>query len=224
MRKGRRKKKSRVSYLVFFMLAVVVTSAVYLYDNTEVPRPPLVKIPKLERTWRNYKDDVVDLANDFDMPPEYFLALIVLECSGDKEKEIVPRFEKHVYKKLKNVRDKKSASYGSIKYNTIHDSSDDALKNLATSWGPFQLMGYQSIELDLNVSDIRGDRSLYWGMYWIKKRYGKYLRKKDFKNSFHIHNAGHRYPLVGGPNTHDPKYVPHGLSYVNYFKNRLAND
>ena len=42
----------------------------------------------------------------------------------------------------------------------IHDASDDALKNLATSWGPFQLMGYQVIPLDLNIADIRGDEAV----------------------------------------------------------------
>lgn len=222
MRKGRRKKKSRVSYLVFLILAISVATGIFFYDKKLPNHPPLTKAFILDRTWRNYNQEIQTLSKEFDLPAEYFLALIVLECSGEKQEDITPRFEEHVFQRLKDVRDKDSKNYGSIAYNTIHDSSDDALKNLATSWGPFQLMGYQCIELDVNVADIRGDKSLYWGIYWINRRYGKYLKQRDFKNAFHIHNAGHPYPLLGGPNTHNPQYVQNGISYIAYFKKKLA--
>ena len=220
MRKNRRKKKSRVSYLVYLILAFTVASALYLYNQSH-PRPPVTKAFILERTWKNYGDPIQDLAEEFNIPASYLLALIVLECSGQEKEDIEPRFENHVYKKLKTVRDNTSASYGSITQKTIFDSSDDALKNLATSWGPFQLMGYQCIELGVNVADIRGKQSLYWGVYWINERYGNNLRANDFKNAFHIHNAGHHYPKTGGPNTHDPKYVENGIHYAKYFEHKL---
>ena len=167
---------------------------------------------ELNRSIENYGIQINKLATEANLPPSYFIALITLECSG--KADVKPRFESHVYKSLKQVRDKTLANYGSITHKTIHDASDEALRNLATSWGPFQLMGYQCIELGVNVADIRGDNSLYWGVYWINKRYGKALREKRFKDAFHIHNTGRPYPTSGKPMTYDPKYVDRGIHYM----------
>ena len=172
----------------------------------------------LERTEKNYGNRADSVAQALDVNPYYLKALITLECSG--RKDFQPRFEKHVFKHLQNVRDGKESNYGSIKKRTINGSSDAALRNLATSWGPFQLMGYQCIEMGLNVHDIRGNQALYWGAVWMKKRYGRYLKKEKYKDAFHIHNTGQPYPKFGKPRTHDPKYVERGLNYILFFENR----
>ena len=62
----------------------------------------------------------------------------------------------------------------------IKNINEAGLKNLSTSWGPFQLMGYKCIILGIYVKDIRGDNSVYWGVKWINKTYGKYLKKGRF--------------------------------------------
>ena len=105
-----------------------------------------------------------------------------------------------------------------ITHEMIADASDEALKNLAKSWGPFQLMGYKCLHLDVKVKDLRGDDALDWGAKWIKLEYGHLLRKKRYKDAFHYHNTGKTYPKSGIPKTHDPKYVDNGLKYMAYFE------
>lgn len=184
-------------------------------NNTE--KPHLKKIYHLQQTETNYGKQVDQLAKQFNLSPAYLKALIVLECSG--RRKIPKRLEKHVFVKLKHVRDRKIKNYGTITYTKLKGKSDNELKALSSSWGPFQLMGYQCFDMkNVEVSDIRGEKSLYWGIYWINQRYGNYLRKKKYKDAFHIHNTGQPFPLLGDPTTHDPKYVEKGLSYISYFE------
>lgn len=169
-----------------------------------------------EAALANYKYDVLQAAKKYELQPSYLMALIMLECSG--KKNIKPRFEKHVYRKLKALRDGKIKKFENLTPETIHDANDDALRNLAKSWGPFQLMGYKCVILELNIKDIRGVNSIDYGADWINMTYGDYLRKKRFKDAFHIHNTGQPYPKNGRPRTYDPNYVNKGLKYMNYFK------
>lgn len=118
------------------------------------------------------------------------------------------------------VRNKQKKSYGTITVKEIGDAKDDALKNLSTSWGPFQLMGYQCVALKTQVRDIRGKDAVKWGIHWVEKAYGNYLRKGEFKNAFHIHNTGKPYPKYGKPLTTNPDYVENGLRYMKYFEER----
>ena len=60
----------------------------------------------------------------------------------------------------------------------------------ATSWGPFQLMGYKCILLDVNIRDIRGLNGVEHGADWINQTYGNSLRAGRFKDCFHMHNTG----------------------------------
>lgn len=169
----------------------------------------------LKRVEKNYGKRVDALAKKFKLSPAYLKALIALECSGKAKPP--SRLEKHVYKQLKNVRDGQVKNYGSIKASTVKNAPDDALKNLASSWGPFQLMGYQCIEMGINVADIRGENSLDWGVKWIDRRYGKYLKKKRYKDAFHIHNTGRPFPKNNKPFTFNKNYIPNGMAYIKYF-------
>ena len=100
----------------------------------------------------------------------------------------------------------------------LRDATDGALKNMASSWGPFQIMGYKCIWLDIQLQDLRGEEALYWAVKWIDKTYGDYIRRGQYKDAFHIHNTGRPYPESGPPKTYDPKYVPNGLMYMKYFE------
>ena len=160
----------------------------------------------------NYSDDVESAAVEFDLPYPYLMALIQLECGG--RKPAGSRYEKHIFKRLKDVRDGNRESYESVTSKHLADASDAALKNLSTSWGPFQLMGYKCILLGVKIKDIRGEESVYYGAKWIDLAYGKRLRKGQYKDCFHIHNTGRAYPSNGRPTTHDPQYIPRGLAAI----------
>lgn len=173
----------------------------------------------LDLTWHNYSEEVKAAAAHFDLPADYLLALITLECSG--RKPAGARFEPGVYNRLLAVRAGDRRKYEQVKTSHLEDATDAAVTNLATSWGPFQLMGYKCIGMEVNVADIRGDSAIWHGARWIADEYGKHLRKAHFKDAFHIHNTGRKYPAVGGPKTHDPKYVDKGLERMGWFREKL---
>ena len=212
-------KSNIVRNLIFFSGIVLFA---YLYMRYKISPTqsvePITEQLVLNRTWNNYYQEVDSIAKEFELSTPYLLALIVLECSG--KKEIEPRFEAHIYKELKRARDTKDR-FGSMSYKKIKHCNNTDLQNLATSWGPFQLMGYQSIEMDVRLEDIKGSHSVYWGCYWIYKRYGKYLKKDELTNAFHIHNAGRPAPKNGEFETHNPNYIKNGLAYYAYFKQRI---
>lgn len=164
----------------------------------------------------NYGADFVKYGKEFNVPPEYLAALCMLECSGRKPAGV--RFEKKVYSRLKLVKMGLKNNYENVKPINLIDAEDEALQNLASSWGPFQLMGYKCLLYDIRVADIRGKNATYWGVKWISEAYGKFIQKKDFKSAFHIHNTGMPYPANGKPRTFDPQYVNEGLKWMNYFK------
>lgn len=202
----------------FIVIALLLSLGYYAYRHYSGNpiRVPMTRNGMLEQTEENYGRIIDSLAPDFHISPYYLKALITLECSGRIDFE--PRFEKHVFEALKNLRDGKIERYGSIKRQTVAQLSDGGLENLATSWGPFQLMGYQCLELGVYVHHVRGKDAIYWGIKWIKKRYGKYLKKGLYKDAFHIHNTGRPMPKNGVPFTHDPNYTTNGLEYMEWFK------
>lgn len=217
MAKHKKKNPESKNRILHFLGAVLVLSALsasgYYWLNIYTPAS---RINVKSNVVGNYSDEAAEAAMEFDLPYSYLMALIQLECGGQNPPG--KRFERHVYRRLKDVRDGKRSEYSGITNKHISEASDEALKNLATSWGPFQLMGYQCILLDVKIKDIRGPRSVYYGAKWINLAYGTRLRKEQFMDCFHIHNTGRPYPSTGVPKTHDPKYVPRGLAYMDRFK------
>ena len=172
-------------------------------------------------TSRNYSNDICQLSKEYDIPANYLLALITQECSG--QRPCPSRYEDHVFKRLQKVRDgSKKQMDRNVTHESIADANDEALRNLATSWGPFQLMGYQSIGLQTTVSQIRGDDSLRYGIAWIKEDYGHLLRQNRYKDAFHWHNAGRTYPNDG--QTDSAHYVANALEYMSYFEGICSID
>lgn len=187
----------------------------------EDPRPAGVSDLKWCET--NYKDEIGDIAKKLDLPYEYLMALAVLECGGNKPAG--HRFEKHVFNQLKQVRDGERRKYENIHQKDLEGLDDDGLKNLATSWGPFQLMGYKVIPMNVNIKDIRDEEdAAFYAAKWIKNEYGHFLKKKKWKDAFHYHNTGKRFPLSGKSKTHDPYYVSDGLKYMKYFAGNGSNE
>lgn len=163
----------------------------------------------------NYRDDVWRAAQKYNLDYSYLMSLLMLECSG--KRPAGSRFEPHVFKRLKQVRDGQKSNYENVTAKHLKGASDDALRNLATSWGPFQLMGYKCILLNVNIRDIRGPQGIDHGAKWINLTYGESMRRSQFKDCFHMHNTGQPYPKTGMPRTHDPQYVPRGMAMMNQF-------
>jgi hypothetical protein len=213
-------KKRRTWIWVLFITLLVFAGSVWVYKNKSRiyfetleafnPGGP-------EEVLKNYGDDIMLMADSFDISPYYLKALCMLECSG--RKYIKPRFESHVFEKLKQVKYGQLDKFEHVEQHMLTDASDEALKNLASSWGPFQLMGYKCLLLDIKIADIRGDNAIYWGIKWIDLTYGDLLRKGKYKDSFHIHNTGKPYPKSGKSRTHNPEYVTNGLKWMEFFKN-----
>lgn len=171
-----------------------------------------------EAAIENYGDEIKRLSKKYDLSKDYLMALIMLECSG--RRDVPPRFEKGIYNKLKEVQSGKRTLEG-IKQEELKDATDDALKNLASSWGPFQLMGYKCFHLNIQIKDLRGSNSLDHGVEWINRTYGDYIRAGKYEDAFHIHNTGHPVPQDGKYKTYDPRYIPRGIQYMKYFKDNL---
>ena len=165
----------------------------------------------------NYQKPIDTLAKIFNLSPDYLMALIMLESSG--RKKVPVRFEKRIYKQLVLTKKGKQATFERIGTKALEPFSKKELKKLASSYGPFQIMGYKSIELGIPLAKLTGKNHLYWAIKWINRNYGNFIRNNEFKNAFHIHNAGKKYPANGKPETFDPKYVEKGIEYMNYFKN-----
>ncbi|MBQ3658192.1 MAG: hypothetical protein II956_15335 [Bacteroidales bacterium] len=216
---NRRKKKSQTSGSPKFIFWIVLALSAFLvikYCNFSKISP---SEGGYEAAIQNYGREIKILAQQFDLSKDFLMALIMLESSG--KADVPPRFEPAVYQKLKDIQQHKSGSLESIIYSDISDASDDALKNLASSWGPFQLMGYKCLHLNVKIKDLRDSNSLYWGVYWIDKTYGDYVRKERYADAFHIHNTGHPVPKNGKHRTFDKNYVKKGLEYMEYFKNNF---
>ncbi len=169
---------------------------------------------------RNYSKEFEQYAEWFQIPKEYLCALSAIEVSG--RKRIPHRFEKHVYQKLVDLKNGKLDKFENITKQDLKDVSDDDLRKMAKSWGPFQLMGYKCFFLDLTVDELI-KKSSFYGAQWIDLSYGDLLRKGDFVNAFHLHNTGKLLPKDGKPITYDPNYIKKGLLYLEIFKRRGTN-
>lgn len=213
--KGKSKKTEPEHKNTFIKFVIAALAVVVLFAVFNVGSKQQDDVGGVQGAYNNYGREVKRLAREFDISPSYLMSLIMLECSG--RKDVPPRFEKHVFVKLKNVREKKVSDLENISYKDISNASDDALKNLASSWGPFQLMGYKCIHLGISIKDLRGDNSLYYGVKWINDTYGDYIRQKRYKDAFHIHNTGRPVPKDGKYKTYDKSYVPRGLEYMKEF-------
>lgn len=211
-------KNLRPLFILFLVLATLTLLLVYgkpyIYGKKKPVNPEDRKIG-LNKVVENYGYAIDSAAAVFDLNPNYLKALCMLECGGRKVFD--QRFEPHVYRKLKAVKFNILSNYEHVTPDMLRDANDEALRNLASSWGPFQLMGYKCLLLGIKVRDIRGPQSVYYGVKWIDMTYGDYIRKGKYDDAFHIHNTGMPLPDNHKPRTYDPKYIEHGLNYMKKF-------
>lgn len=201
--------------LMFIFVFSLINNYFYTEKNTHYNLDILNKTV-IKHSIANYKDKVIDLANTFDLSPSFLMAVIALESSG--RAKVPSRYEKKIYKKLLLLKKGKIKSFENIKQQDLKKISKKKLKKLACSYGPFQIMGYKCFFLNIPFDSLIGDRNMYYAVQWINITYGKSLRTNEYKDAFHMHNAGRKYPKNNKPTTHDPNYVNKGLSYEKAFR------
>ncbi len=205
--------------LVYTLLFGLLSKFIYS-EYKEIKEHNAKKPDAFEVASFNYKKEVNVLARKFKLPPSYLMALIMLESSGKKDVPI--RFEKGIYKQLLLLKRGKIESFENLTQKDIKTLTNKELKLLSCSYGPFQIMGYKSFILNIPLDSLRGKRNMFYAVKWINLTYGDSIRNKNYKDAFHIHNAGKRYPENGKPTTHDPLYVENGLKYEKLFRELLA--
>lgn len=173
---------------------------------------PVTNQHLLYKVKKNYSQQVDQICKEKQLPANFFKALIILESSADKKPK--SRFEKHIYQRLLQVKHGKRKVFTGLKQKDLRRYSDTDLKMLATSWGPFQIMGYHVIRMGITVDALRGKNAIKHGVRWCNQNYGRYLKNRNFKDAFHIHNTGKPFPKHLIPQTYDPAYVFKGILFM----------
>lgn len=193
------------------LVVVLVISAVLIFsEKSELTNPSGIDIAK-----KNYEKEVKKYSKKYSISSAYMMSLIMLESSG--RESIKPRFENHVYIKLLKLKEGEIDRFENLTPNDLKKYSKSEVKDLAKSYGPFQIMGYKAISLGLSVRDFEGENSIKYGALWIEREYGDLLREGKFMDAFHLHNTGKVYPKNGKSKTHNPNYVKNGIEYMRYF-------
>jgi len=164
------------------LVVVLVISAVLIFsEKSELTNPSGIDIAK-----KNYEKEVKKYSKKYSISSAYMMSLIMLESSG--RESIKPRFENHVYIKLLKLKEGEIDRFENLTPNDLKKYSKSEVKDLAKSYGPFQIMGYKAISLGLSVK---------YGALWIEREYGDLLREGKFMDAFHLHNTGKVYPKNG---------------------------
>lgn len=191
-----------------WILLLGVAAYFYLYGCERASVEPQL----VDRVRRNYGEAIDAICKEEKLDPNYFKALAILEVSARKNPP--SRTEKVIWNRLKEVQDGIRKKYSFFTTADLKGRSTTDLKFMATSWGPFQIMGFHAVKLGFPLQNLRNKNALRTGIRWCKENYGDYLKKEDFRNAFHIHNTGKPYPAFGNPLTSDPQYVEKGLKYM----------
>ena len=192
--------------LIVIILIIITASYTYL----ATPKTPRML------ALQNYGERLKTLSQKYKLPWPFLMALNILECEG--QSPCPSHYNEDVYRELLKVRSKKQAAFKDIQHHHVGASTDEALKDLATSWGPFQIMGYRLVNQGITVSQIKSKDGVDFSVAWMSKVYGTRLRKHEFQDVFHLHEHGTPFPKNGKPQTDDPEYVFTGLDHIEWFK------
>jgi len=206
----------KIFFFVIYCIAFGIVSKFIYKEYEEIKINKLANKGGFPSAIKNYKKQVDSLAEEFNLPSHYLMSVIMLESSGRKNTPV--RFEKKIYDQLLLLQKGKIDKFENLKPSDLKGVSKKSLKAFASSYGPFQIMGYKSFILKIPLESLKGKYNLYYSIKWIDITYGDFVRNGDFQDAFHIHNAGEKFPEDGIPRTYDPDYVKNGLKYQEYFK------
>jgi len=205
----------KLLFLVIYFFAFGLLSK-YVYSEYQEVKFNNTNKGGFEMAIANYKTEIEALAKKFDLPPSYLMSVIMLESSGRKKAPL--RFEKKIYNQLLQLKKGKIKKFENLTPKDVKKLSKQELRALASSYGPFQIMGYKSFILNISLDSLKGKKHLFYAVKWINLTYGNLLREGNYKDAFHIHNAGKKFPDDGVSRTYDPDYVKNGLLYEKYFR------
>ncbi len=206
----------KVLFFIIYCIAFGIASK-FLYSEYKIIQiNNLANRGGFPQAINNYKKQVDSLAKVFELPAPYLMSVIMLESSG--RKNTPERFEQKIYDQLLFLQQGKIEKFENLKKTNLRGFSKKSLKAFATSYGPFQIMGYKSFVLNIPLDSLKGKKNMYYSIKWINITYGDFLRNGDYKDAFHIHNAGEKFPEDGVSRTYDPEYVKNGLNYLQYFE------
>lgn len=164
--------------------------------------------------WRLYKrwhPSIQAAVDGTDISAPYMAAVISLESHppGNPNSK---RFEPNIYRKLQALRDQ-GTPFGYMKRSALQGKTDTELREMATSHGLVQIMGYHCLHLKCEVSELSGRDQLLWAVAFMQGSYAKAARRHDWESCFRIHNTGR----------HDGKtsrgdYVKRGLIRMRYYQ------
>jgi hypothetical protein len=167
-------------------------------------------------------DKIREACRDSIVSPAFLAGLVSVENAPLNP--TASRFEKGVYANLKNVRSASrfwNRSYNGITQKQLAGMSDDALVNLATSWGYTQIMGYHVLNnlhrpdsTPATLADLRDPgQHLRFAVQLLEKVARPYLERGMYQSVFRIWNTG-----SPSGETYDPDYVFNALSVLTAFK------
>lgn len=173
------------------------------------PRDPEDKI--MYKIYHQWHPKIMDAVSGTDISAAYMAALISLESSppGNARSE---RFEQHIYERLYNLKHQ-AQKFGSIKQSDLARYDDAGMRQLATSYGLTQIMGYHCIRMGCTIDELRGEDHLLWAIGYMMNHYQKAAAQKDWQAAFRIHNTGRP---DGRP--HRADYVERGLLRMEYYQ------
>ena len=160
--------------------------------------------------------------------PEAFIAALIANESGRWAADGNPtpaRFEKHVLRKLREVRDGMRKDYAGLTLADLKDASEEILRADASSWGLTQIMGYHVIKngfppFKLNDPEVNLTKAIA-----LLRDFAGHFQldvTREFEEMFRCWNSGAPYddpktPRIEGK-THDPKYVEKGLARMGIYE------
>ena len=147
------------------------------------------------------------------VPPEFLAALIAGESGGDPSAR---RFEKSVYNKFQNVLRGYVGSYANLSKGDLGALGDAAIRDLATSWGLTQVMGYHTARRPGGVAILKDPETHLKFALGLVAEFAERFQLSvttEFTEMFRCWNTGR-------PNgqTYDPKYVERGLARLETYR------
>lgn len=158
------------------------------------------------------------------VPEDFLGGFVGVEAGIDHHGNISPdatRFEPGVYRHLIDVRDDREYSWSKITRGDLAGLSDDAIRNLATSWCLTQIMGWHMVhDLKGSIEDLRDiDKHLKYAVELLIVVGRRYELAHDWTAVLHIWNSG---SPTG--KTYDPDYVPNALAVKAAYARLIATN
>ncbi|MDF1551240.1 MAG: hypothetical protein P1P88_25695, partial [Bacteroidales bacterium] len=153
-----------VGFSIFALIGIIIYTGSLKNDMNASEKKVLSRVVK------NYKKNIDVLATQFNLPPSYLLAVIALESSG--RKKVPVRYEKAIFTKLLQLKNAEIKQFENLKTKDVKKLSNVQLKALASSYGPFQIMGYKCYILNISLSTLKGKNHLFYAIKWINLTYG----------------------------------------------------